>query len=196
MKLANFFSAFSRAYFAHCTLHTTHCTLHTAHFTLRTAHFNCTLHTAPCILHTAHCTTTQLQSTLQVYSDVVYNWPSSATPGARYLTLLYLVLHNCIKQSCNRQFRDCDCTHNSVSLSPILGYFVNRRIITTVPAMPLQGDVIVYIVGRKGAYGSHHDPIQYCAAVLPVCKYDPAGLGAGTMTVKTTSQGVLHCQIW
>ena len=168
-----------------------HCTLHTAHFTLRTAHFNCTLRPAYCTLHTA-----QLQSTLQVYSDVVYTWPSSATPGARYLTLLYLVLHNCIKQSCNRQFRDYDCTHNSVSLSPILGYFVNRRIIRTVPAMPLQGDVIVYIVGRKGAYGSHHDPIQYCAAVLPVCKYDPAGLGAGTMTVKTTSQGVLHCQIW
>ena len=176
---------------AHCTLHTTDYTLHTSHCALHISTAHCTLHTAPCILHTA-----QLQSTLQVYFAVVDNWPSSATPGARYLTLLYLVLHNCIKQSCNRQFRDCDCTHNSVSLSPILGYFVNRRIITTVPAMPLQGDVIVYIVGRKGAYGSHHDPIQYCAAVLPVCKYDPAGLGAGTMTVKTTSQGVLQCQIW
>ena len=55
---------------------------------------------------------------------------------------------------------------------------------------------LLYIVCSKGVYGSPHDPIQYCAAVLPVCKYDPAGLGAGTMTVKTTSQGVLHCQIW
>ena len=171
MKLANIFSAFSRTapvfravekvHISKRTLHIAHCTLHTAHFTLRTAHFNCTLRPAYCTLHTA-----QLQSTLQVYSAVVDKWPSSATPGARYLTRLYLVLHNCIKQSCNRQFRDYDCTHNSVSLSPILGYFVNRRIIRTVPAMPLQGDVIVYIVCRKGAYGSPHDPIQYCAAVF------------------------------
>ena len=35
-------------------------------------------------------------------------------------------------------------------------------------------------------------PMQYCAAVLPVCKSDPVGLGAGTMSVKTTSQGVLQ----
>ena len=62
--------------------------------------------------------------------------------------------------------------------------------------MPLQGEVIVYIVCSKGVYGSPHDPIQYCAAVLPVCKYDPACLGAGTMTVKTTSQGVLQYEIW
>ena len=87
-------------------------------------------------------------------------------------------------------------TYNSVSLSPILGYVVNRRIIRTVQAMPLQGEVIVYIVCRKRVYGSPHDPLQYCAAVLPVCKYDPAGLGAGTMTVKTTSQGVLQYEIW
>ena len=35
-------------------------------------------------------------------------------------------------------------------------------------------------------------PMPYCAAVLPVFKSDPAGLGAGTMSVKTTSQGVLQ----
>ena len=182
------YSVQSRRYTVHYTLHTAYYTLHTSHCTLQ-------LHTAHSALHTALCIL-QLQSTLQVYCAVVDKWPSSTTPGARYLTRLYLVLHNCIKQSCNRQFRDYDCTNNSVSLSPILGYFVNRRIIRTVPAMPLQGDVIVYIVCRKGAYGSLHDPIQYCAAILPACKYDPAGLGAGTMTVKTTSQGVVHSQIW
>ena len=37
---------------------------------------------------------------------------------------------------------------------------------------------------------------QYCAAVPPVCKSDPAGLGAGTMSVKTTSQGVLPYENW
>ena len=38
--------------------------------------------------------------------------------------------------------------------------------------------------------------IQHCAAVPPVCKSDLAGLGAGTMTVKTTSQGVLQYENW
>ena len=131
------FSVQSRRYtfqIVHCTLHIAHCTLHTSHCALHTSTAHCTLHTA------------KLQSTLQVYSAVVDSWPSSTTPGARYLTRLYLVLHNCKKQSCNRQFRDCDCTQNSVSLSPILGYVVNRRIIRTVPAMPHQGKVIVYIV--------------------------------------------------
>ena len=147
------------------TLHIAHCALHTAHFTLYTSTAHCTQRTAYCTLHTA-----QLQSTLQVYCAVVDNWPSSSTPGARYLTCLYLVLHNRITQRCNRQFCDCDCIHNSVSLSPILGYVGNRRIIRKVPAMPLQGKVMVYIVCNIGVYGSHHDPIQHCAAVLPVCK--------------------------
>ena len=177
--------------YSSCTLHIAHCTLHIAHFTLYTTTEHCTQRTVYYTLHTA-----QLQSTLQVCCAVVDNWPSSSTPGPRYLTRLYLVLHNRITQRCNRQFCDCDCTHNSLSLSPILGYVGNRRIIRTVPAMPLQGKVIVYIVCNIGVYGSHHNPIQHCAAVLPVCKYDPAGLGAGTMTVKTTSQGVLQCQIW
>ena len=147
-------------YIAHCTLRTTHCTLQ-----LHTSTAHCRQRTAYCTLHTA-----QLQSTLQVYCAVVDNWPSSSTPGARYLTCLYLVLHNRITQRCNRQFCDSDCIHNSVSLSPILGYVGNRRIIRTVPAMQLQGKVIVYIVCNIGVYGSHHDPIQHCAAVLPVCK--------------------------
>ena len=149
----------------HCTLHIAHCALHTAHFTLYTSTAHCTQRTAYCTLHTA-----QLQSTLQVYCAVVDNWPSSSTPGARYLTCLYLMLHNRITQRCNRQFCVCDCTRNSVSLSPILGYVGNRRIIRPYPAMPLQGKVIVYIVCNIGVYGSHHDPIQHCAAVLPDCK--------------------------
>ena len=149
----------------HCTLHIAHCVLHTAHFTLYTSTAHCTQRTAYCTLHTA-----QLQSTLQVYCAVVDNWPSSSTPAARYFTCLYLVLHNRITQRCNRQFCDCDCIHNSVCLSPILGYVGNRPIIRTVPAMQLQGKVIVYIVCNIGVYGSPHDPIQHCAAVLPVCK--------------------------
>ena len=157
--------AVEKVYISKRTLHTAHYTLHTAHFTLYTSTAHCTQRTAYCTLHTA-----QLQSTLQVYCAVVDNWPSSSTPGARYLTCLYLVLHNRITQRCNRQFCDCDCIHNSVSLSPILGYVGNRRIIRTVPAMQLQGKVIVYIVCNIGVYGSHHDPIQHCAAVLPVCK--------------------------
>ena len=157
--------AVEKVYISKHTLHTAHYTLHTAHFTLYTSTAHCTQRTAYCTLHTA-----QLQSTLQVYCAVVDNWPSSSTPGARNLTCLYLVLHNRITQRCNRQFCDCDCIHNSVSLSPILGYVGNRRINRPYPAMPLQGKVIVYIVCNIGVYGSHHDPIQHCAAVLPVCK--------------------------
>ena len=36
-------------------------------------------------------------------------------------------------------------------------------------------------------------PIQYCAEVPPVCKFDPAGLGAGTITA---SQGVWQYENW
>ena len=39
-------------------------------------------------------------------------------------------------------------------------------------------------------------PMPYCAAVPPVCKSDPAVLGTGTMSVKTTSQGVLQYEDW
>ena len=59
-----------------------------------------------------------------------------------------------------------------------------------------KGRSLCTLCAEKELMAPPHDPIQYCAAVLPVCNYDPAGLGAGTMTVKTTSQGVLHCQIW
>ena len=44
-------------------------------------------------------------------------------------------------------------------------------------------------------------PLDFCSvnAVLcssSACKSDPAGLGAGTMTVKTTAQWVLQYENW